>query len=160
MNERELTIRTAGLRDIPRILELLRQVNNVHHDIRPDLFVKYKTKYEAEELALLMGKPDAAIFVAEDAARHVYGYLFALIRASKGSNLVPHKSLYIDDLCVDAAARGMGIGSFLLDRAKAYAKSIACDSITLNVWQGNDPAQRFYEDNAFSVRSYTMECEL
>lgn len=160
MVEHELSIRFARLQDIPRIQELLRQVNNVHHDFRPDLFVKNKTKYEPEELALLMGKPDVAIFVAVDKLNNVYGYLFSFIREPKGPNLVPHKTLYIDDLCVDASVRGQGVGSFLLGHAKAYAKSIACDNITLNVWYGNDSAQRFYEDNAFSVRSYIMELKL
>ena len=37
-------IRRAEERDIPRLLELLKQVNEVHYKIRPDLF-KLETKY-------------------------------------------------------------------------------------------------------------------
>ena len=159
MNEQTLTIRPARLCDIPRVLELLRQVNNVHHDIRPDLFRKDRTKYEAEALAELLQREDVSIFVAADAAT-VYGYLFSFAREPEGPNLVPHKTLYIDDLCVDANARGQGVGRLLLEHAEAYARSIGCRDITLNVWQGNDSALRFYENNGFTPRSCTMQRNL
>lgn len=160
MREQAPSIRSAELRDIPRILELLRQVNNVHHDIRPDLFVENKTKYEADELAALLVKPDAAIFVAEEAGGQIAGYLFSFLREAKGPNLVPRRSLYIDDLCVDAAARGQGVGSRLLEHAKSYAKSLHCQDITLNVWCGNDSALRFYENSGFVPKSSIMQLGL
>ena len=43
-------IRRAEMRDIPAILELLVQVDMVHHNGRPDLFRGPATKYNAEEL--------------------------------------------------------------------------------------------------------------
>ena len=38
-------IRKAKKRDIPTIIELLHQVNMVHHVLRPDLFKPNTTKY-------------------------------------------------------------------------------------------------------------------
>ena len=38
-------IRKATTNDIPRILELLSQVNDVHAEGRPDYFIKGKRKY-------------------------------------------------------------------------------------------------------------------
>ena len=43
-------IRKATLNDIPRILDLLSQVNDVHAEGRPDYFIKGKRKYDEEEL--------------------------------------------------------------------------------------------------------------
>ena len=43
-------VRRAESRDIPAILNLLVQVNMVHHNGRPDLFKGPATKYNAEEL--------------------------------------------------------------------------------------------------------------
>ena len=45
-----MMIRKAEVKDIPRIMELLLQVNMVHHIIRPDLF-NIGTKYTREELS-------------------------------------------------------------------------------------------------------------
>ena len=46
-------IRKACEKDIERILELLKQVNKVHYDGRPDLF-KLDTKYTYNDLKLLL----------------------------------------------------------------------------------------------------------
>ena len=43
-------IRKAEKSDIPRILELLVQVDMVHHEGRPDLFKGPATKYDKGEL--------------------------------------------------------------------------------------------------------------
>ena len=45
-----IRVRRATEKDIPRILELLVQVNMVHHLGRPDLFNGPATKYTEEEL--------------------------------------------------------------------------------------------------------------
>ena len=39
-------VRKANKNDIKRIIELLHQVNIVHHVIRPDLFKPHTTKYD------------------------------------------------------------------------------------------------------------------
>ena len=44
------SVRSAEARDIPAILDLLVQVDMVHHNGRPDLFKGPATKYSAEEL--------------------------------------------------------------------------------------------------------------
>ena len=47
-------IRQAQKQDIHQILELLHQVNMVHHELRPDLFKPHTTKYDAQELEALL----------------------------------------------------------------------------------------------------------
>lgn len=47
-------IRKAEERDIPRIMELLGQVLQIHADIRPDIFIPGTTKYTADELKELL----------------------------------------------------------------------------------------------------------
>ena len=41
-------IRPAAIADIPRIMDLLHQVNTVHHRLRPDLFKPATTKYSEQ----------------------------------------------------------------------------------------------------------------
>ena len=47
-------IRQANIVDIPRLIDLLHQVDMVHHRLRPDLFKPNTTKYSEQELALLL----------------------------------------------------------------------------------------------------------
>ena len=59
--------------------------------------------------------------------------------------MVPFKSLFIDDLCVDQQARGQHIGESLFEYVKQQAKEQGCYEVTLNVWAGNTSAEHFYE---------------
>ena len=48
-----MKIRKAEEKDIPRIMELLGQVLQIHAEIRPDVFVPGTTKYTDSELKKL-----------------------------------------------------------------------------------------------------------
>ena len=56
-------IRKATLNDIPRILDLLSQVNDVHAEGRPDYFIKGKRKYDEEELIKILNDATTPVFV-------------------------------------------------------------------------------------------------
>lgn len=53
-----MRIRKAEEKDIPRIMELLGQVLEIHADIRPDIFIPGITKYTVTELAELLKQED------------------------------------------------------------------------------------------------------
>ena len=89
-------------KDIPRILELLGQVLQIHADIRPDIFIPGTTKYTTDELTELLKNEEKPIYVAADEADVCVGYAFCQLKEQPFSNnMVPFKSLFIDDLCVD-----------------------------------------------------------
>ena len=153
------TIRQASVADIPRIIDLLHQVDMVHHRLRPDLFKPDTTKYDEQELAVLLEDKTKPIFVYDDG--EVLGYTFCQITEVKEDRLLQYrKTLYIDDLCVDEAARGKHIGSALFDFVRDYAKSIGCHAVTLNVWEGNDSAIRFYQNMGMHPQKIGMEIKL
>ena len=56
-------IRKANIGDTQRVVELLHQVDMVHHYIRPDLFKPNTTKYDEEELKVLQPSIDTAVEV-------------------------------------------------------------------------------------------------
>ena len=149
-------IRKAAKEDIQRIIELLHQVNMVHHVIRPDLFKPHTTKYNEQELEAMLDEDSKPIFVFDDGM--VLGYAFCQVSEVKNNQLLEDiKTLYIDDICVDENARGKHVGKALYEHVLEYAKSIACNNITLNVWEGNEPAQRFYRNMGMQVQKTTME---
>jgi ribosomal protein S18 acetylase RimI-like enzyme len=152
-------IRKVQKEDIKRIIKLLHQVNMVHHVLRPDLFKPYTTKYNEQELASLLNDVNKPIFVYVDET--VLGYAFCQVSEIKDHHLLEDiKTLYIDDICVDEKARGKHIGKALYEHVLDYAKSIGCNNITLNVWDGNDPAWHFYKDMGMQVQKTTMEVVL
>ena len=149
-------IRKAEREDIKRIIELLHQVNMVHHVLRPDLFKPHTTKYSEQELESLLKDDNKPIFVYIDGT--VLGYAFCQITEIKNHHLLEDiKTLYIDDICVDENARGKHIGKSLYEYVRDYAKSIGCNNITLNVWDGNDAAWHFYKNMGMQVQKTTME---
>ena len=155
-----MEIRRTENRDIPGMIHLLYQVGDVHHVIRPDIFCSGALKYDEKALEELLLDESKPIFVADEDG-FVAGYCFCQIREYSGSTvLTDRKELYIDDLCVDENRRGQHIGSVLYDHAVAYAKEIGCDFLTLNVWCGNDSAQKFYEHAGMKPRNIMMETKL
>ena len=149
-------IRRANEGDIKRIVELLHQVNMVHHVLRPDLFKPHTTKYSEQELSLLLEDGSKPIFIYDDGT--VLGYAFCQVSEIRNNQLLEDiKTLYIDDICVDENARGKHIGKSLYEYVRNYAQSIKCNNITLNVWEGNDAAYRFYKNMGMQVQKTTME---
>ena len=150
-------IRLAERRDIPRIIDLLHQVNMVHAELRPDLFKPHTTKYDEQQLEELLTDTAKPIFVLDDGTT-ILGYAFCMVTEVKNHLLLQDaKTLYIDDICVDEKARGQHVGKQLYEHVHAYAKKIGCHNITLNVWTGNEPAQRFYENMGMQPQKTTME---
>ena len=155
-----MEIRLANNADIPGLIELLKQVGEVHHKIRPDLFRSGAQKYSESDLAELLQDPERPIFVGLEDGQ-MLGYCFCILEEVKDNTILcDAKTLYIDDLCVDEGCRGQGIATKLYDAVLSYARSIDCSSITLNVWCGNDNAMKFYESRGMKPRKIYMEAAL
>ena len=155
-----MEIRFAQTRDIPGMIDLLQQVGEVHHRIRPDLFRSGAQKYDATALEELLRDPTRPILAAVEEGQ-LLGYCFCILETTRNHPvLMDDKTLYIDDLCVDEACRGRHVGKALYDRACAYARELGCRSVTLNVWCGNDTAMAFYEKQGMKPRKIYMETTL
>ena len=150
-------VRPACKKDIPKILDLLSQVDLVHHNGRPDIF-KTGTKYSAEELTELLTDERRPIFVSVDENDDATGYCFCIFQQhSNSSVLTDIKTLYIDDLCVDEKLRGKHIGKELYESAVKFARESECYNLTLNVWSCNPSAMRFYEAQGLVPQKTCME---
>lgn len=155
---RNMTIRKAKEKDIPRIIELLGQVLQIHADIRPDIFIPGTTKYTVEELTELLKNKEKPIYVAVNESDVCVGYAFCQLQKQPFSNnMVQFKSLFIDDLCVDQQTRGQHIGESLFEHVKKEARKMHCYEVTLNVWSGNTSAEKFYEKMGMKTKERQME---
>ena len=152
-----MKIRRANEKDIPQMLELLRQVNLVHHLGRPDLFKK-ATKYNGEELKEILNDNMRPIFAAVDDSDVMKGYAFCVHQQHINSNLLTDiKTLYIDDICVDENVRGQHVGKTIYDYVICWAKENGYYNVTLNVWNCNEGAMRFYESLGMTPYKVGME---
>lgn len=153
-----MTIRKAQEKDIPRIIELLGQILQIHAEIRPDIFIPDTTKYTEQELAALLKDEKKPIYVAVNEEDVCMGYAFCQMKEQPFSNnMVQFQSLFIDDLCVDRFARGQHIGESLFDYVKQEAKRMGCYEVTLNVWAGNTSAEKFYEKMGMKTKERQLE---
>lgn len=150
-------IRRAVEKDIPKLEDLLAQVDLVHHQGRPDIF-KIGKKYSREELQKILTDEKRPILVSVDEQDEVLGYCFCVYkRREDDAVLTDIKTLYIDDLCVDERVRRRGIGKELYESAVALAKESGCYNLTLNVWSCNSSAMRFYEKCGLVPQRTEME---
>lgn len=141
-----MLVRRALEKDIPKLLELLVQVDMVHHNGRPDIFKGPATKYDADELKQIMHQETTPVFVCVDEHDVPLGHAFCVHKqVTDSAVLTDIRTLYIDDICVDSEARGNHVGKTLYDFVIAYAKKQGFYNVTLNVWSCNRAALKFYE---------------
>ena len=152
-----MEIRFADTRDIPGMIDLLQQVGQVHHEIRPDLFRSGAQKYDEAALEALLKDPTRPILAAVEEGK-LLGYCFCILQVTENDPvLCDRKVLYIDDLCVDETIRGKGVAKALYEKTLEYARTLGCHAVTLNVWCGNDRAMHFYEKCGLKPQKIGME---
>lgn len=139
-------IRRAEVRDIDGVIKLLYQVCQVHADGRPDLFKSGGIKYTENDLASLFLDDNRPVYVYTDEAdENVLGYTFCVYEYSEETtSSYAHKTMYIDDLCVEKTLRKSGIGKALYEYVEKIAREQGCYRITLHVWECNPAAAAFY----------------
>ena len=153
-----MNIRRADERDIVGINKLLYQVHRIHAEGRSDIFRLGNKKYNDDELRAIISNDTTPIFVAVNEEEKVLGYAFCIYQETKGKpSLCDRKTVYIDDLCVDATERGQHIGTALYDYVKEQAQKEGCSAVTLNVWCLNEGAMRFYEKCGMKPLKVVME---
>lgn len=153
-----MKIRRAEEKDIERIHALLSQVCLVHYKGRPDLFKYGSRKYSDEQLTEILKDEKRPILVAADEADVVCGYAFCMFQQHLQDNILTDiRTLYLDDLCVDENLRGQHIGAALYQAVLDFAREHQCYNVTLNVWNCNESAMRFYEACGLTPYKVGME---
>lgn len=152
-------IRKAEEKDAPRVLELLKDIVQLHHEGRPDIFSGENPKYDIPALLEKFQKADERIFVSVDENDRVNGYVMCILEEKDDPFFTqrPYRTLYVDDLCVDKSAQHGGIGKALMQRATEEARALGCYNLDLNVWACNENAIRFYEAIGMQKQRQYME---
>ncbi len=151
-----IKIRYAVDSDKDSIIELLKEVLEVHSLIRPDIFKSGTTKYTKDEVENIINDKNRITLVAlEDDT--IVGYIMGIIKKTNNHTMHNFSYLYIDDICVNEKERGKGIGTMLFEYIKNISKELGLYEITLNVWEGNDKAKEFYKKLGLKIKEIEME---
>lgn len=153
-------IRIAEERDLERINELRRQVNDIHVKGRPDIF-KPGFGQEMQDLAreILKGE-ESSIIVAEEDGSICGMACVAYITKPESMYNLERKIYHVEEIAIDEGARRKGVGTELMEFMKRDAGKRGFDRIELDVWEFNESAIGFYEKNGFVMFRRFMECSV
>lgn len=134
-----VTLRQARAEDLPALVGLLAQLFAIETDFPIDPAV------QARGLALLLARPEAVVLVAEAEGRTVGMCTVQLTASTARGGL----SAGVEDVVVDAAWRGRGIGRALLATAEAWARERGAVRLALLADETNHAALDFYDRLGF-----------
>ncbi len=150
----KIHIRNAKPDEYHTVETIMKQVQKMHIDWRPDIY-----KYSGTVLPLEVYEQalkDEAFFVAECAGT-VAGILFIVCRHIESPSQVTRDIIFVDSMAVDEKYRGKGIGHAFFDFLKDLKCQKGYDGIELQVNAQNTAARKFYSDYGFTDKSVNME---
>ena len=150
----EIHIRNSKSEDYKTVETIMKQVQQMHIDWRPDI-------YKHSEIVLPLeiyeqAVKDETFFVAEYEG-NVAGVLFIIYRHIENPNQVTRNIIFIDSMAVDEKYRGKGIGHAFFDFLKELKDQKGYDSIELTVNAKNKTAYKIYSNYGFADKSINME---
>ncbi|RKJ52412.1 GNAT family N-acetyltransferase [bacterium 1XD42-8] len=150
----KIHIRNAQPDEYQTIEIIMKQVQQMHIDWRPDIY-----KYNETVLSLEIYKQavnERTFFVAEYDG-NVAGILFIIYRHIENPNQVTRNIIFVDSMAVDEKYRGKGIGHAFFDFLKNLKNERGYDGIELQVNAKNKAAYKIYSDYGFTNKSINME---
>ena len=131
-----LSLRAATPADVPQILRFIRQLAEY------EKLLDKCVATEAQLHATLFGpRPYAETIIAEWDGQPAGFALFF----HNYSTFLAQPGLYLEDLFVDPALRGKGIGKALLERLAQLANERGCGRVEWSVLDWNAPSIEFYK---------------
>ncbi len=123
--------------DIPALVGLLATLFSIEKDFQPDI-----SKQETGLSLLINNTQTATIQVARNHANQVIGMVSAQLVISTAQGA---PSAWVEDMVVDSAYRGQGIGKQLLQNALNWAKKNGATRAQLLVDIENSEALSYYQ---------------
>jgi ribosomal protein S18 acetylase RimI-like enzyme len=144
-------IREAAEKDIPRLLELYKQLS-----FEPDKYSKAPITECKRVLKEVKKNPNYALYVAEENGE-VAGTTFVAVVPAFAHQSQPFG--VIEYVVVDEKCRSKGIGKALMDACLAKAKAAGCYKVMLASSKQRTRAHKFYrslgfQEDALSFRYY------
>jgi len=149
----EVLVRRAVRDDLPRIVQLFEQADELHRDALPWLFRKVEEPRSPRLLETFISGTDRAALVAiEGEGSPPAGALFIMVREVVKAPVVrPARVAEIDSLVVDRSSRRRGVGKSLVRAALLWARDVQAARTELGVYDFNEGARLFWESMGFAT---------
>jgi GNAT superfamily N-acetyltransferase len=145
-----ITIRTGTKGDLPRTLELIREL--AEYERAPHEVINTVALMEQDGFGSI---PIFGFFVAETpngiAGVSIYYWRYSTWKG---------KRLYLEDIVVTEKERGKGIGKLLFDRTLQHALDEQCSGMMWQVLDWNEPAINFYRKYRAKLDGEWINCSL
>ena len=135
-----LTLREASADDLPEVLALYAQPGLDDGDV-------LSVEQAREVFAQFARYPSYRLFVACDGAGRVLGSYALLVMHNLAHRGTP--SAIAEDVVVDQACRGQGIGRQMMEHARAMAREAGAYKLALSSNQKRTRAHAFYDALGF-----------
>lgn len=150
----DVTIRPASMEDLPAVIAMLEEVDELHRIALPWLFRKVDEPRAAGFLEEFVAKQDRAMLLATTSAGALAGVLYMFLRqGARAPLVVPAIVAEIDALVVGRAWRRRGVGKCLVQAALRWATDHGATRTELGVYEFNESARRFWESVGFHTLS-------
>lgn len=150
----EIHIRNAKSDDYTAAEAIMKQVQKMHINWRPDIY-----KYSETLLPLEIYEQavrDETFFVAEYEGT-IAGILFLIYHHIESPSQVTRNIIFVDSMAVDENYRGKGIGHAFFDFLRNLKNEKSFGGIELQVNAKNRAAYQFHSDYGFTDKSINME---
>ncbi|ABS27228.1 GNAT family N-acetyltransferase [Anaeromyxobacter sp. Fw109-5] len=131
----EVAIRSATPADLERLVRLLEILFSIEADFRPD------PERQRRGLALMLAEPERRVVLVAQREDEVVGMVTAQLVVSTAEG---GPSALVEDMVVESAERGRGLGRRLLLAVEAWAAARGATRLQLLADRENAPALGFY----------------
>ena len=152
-----MIIRKFEREDIAQILELCREVRQIHIDLLEGYFTEQDDDIEQQFFLETLENDNVVSLVAEDNDK-VVGYILGDFKDLP--YLINSKIAHVSNFGVSKNYRSQGIGKQLMDAFFDICKERKVDEIRLGVYNINTVAYRFYEKYGFKPLEQKMVIDL
>ncbi len=150
-----MEIRKAQEQDIDAILELNRQIGEIHFEQAPQVFCPPSPEERAFLLAAIAA--EGRLFCVAEQEGAVVGFLTARIDINETIPFLSKEPICrIGTVVVDEGYRSQGIGKALIAHCDEWGKVQDAHQIRLEVMAFNERAKALYEALGFKMLSQTM----
>lgn len=155
---RGIAVRDATPDDLPTLVDLVMEVQQLHVDGRPDLFREPDRMDLADFMSARLADHCVLVAIIDG---DVVGYLLAEHEERDANPFrQAHSTWHVHHIAVNADTRRAGAGRTLIQALTDRARSIGSSSVQLSSWAFNSHAHEFFEAQGFAPMSITFEHRL
>lgn len=150
----EINIRLAREEDYDSVEILMKQIQRLHMELRPDIFIDVDPVMQKE--TFLNNLKNNNDYVAE-CNGEIVGYVSLAFVHKEYFSIESRNVVCVNTLVVKEGYRGKGIGSQLMTFVDRLKKEIYFDKIELSAWYANKEALSFYCKIGMIPQTVTFE---